>query len=185
MTFKPLFFFALLAVALTAPAQPVTAKKDLVARIVKLQQPAIEAMARSMAEQPAATLMERAAAALPQRVAADKREAVARDIKADAKKYVDDAVPLVRDRALRLAPSTLGAVLEEKFTEDELRQLLAALESPALAKFQQLGNDMQQVLLEKLLADTRPTIEPKVKALEQSIARRLGVVAAPAATDKR
>lgn len=180
MTFKPLFSLALLALALAAQAQPSPAKKELAARIVKLQQPAVEAMARSMAEQPAATLMERAAIALPQRVPADRREAVARDIQADAKKYVDEAVPLVRERAVRLAPTTLGAMLEEKFTEDELRQVVAVLESPAFAKFQQLGNDMQQALIDKLLADTRPAIEPKVKALEQSIARRLGVAPPPA-----
>jgi len=180
MTFKHLFPLALLALALTAQAQSTPAKKELVARIVKLQQPAIEAMARSMAEQPAATLMERAAAALPARVAADKREAVARDIQADAKKYVDEAVPLVRDRALRLAPASIGSVLEEKFTEDELRQIASALESPAFAKFQQLGNEMQQAFIDKLLADTRPAIEPKVKVLEQSIARRLGITAPPA-----
>mgnify|MGYP000626705330 CR=1 FL=1 len=109
-----------------------------------------------------------------------RREAVARDIQADAKKYVDEAVPLVRDRALRLAPASIGSVLEEKFTEDELRQIASALESPAFAKFQQLGNEMQQAFIDKLLADTQPTIEPKVKVLEQSIARRLGITAPPA-----
>ena len=38
-------------------------------------------------------------------------------------------------------------------------------------------------VLEKLVTDTRPAIEPKVKALEQSIGRRLGIpqAAAPAA----
>jgi len=34
---------------------------------------------------------------------------------------------------------------------------------------------LQKPLMEKLLAETRPIIEPKVKTLEQSIARRLGI----------
>ena len=62
---------------------------------------------------------QRAAAQVP----ADKREAIGKAIEADVKKYVEEATPLVRERAVKLAPSTIGAVLEEKFTEDELKQL--------------------------------------------------------------
>lgn len=195
MFVKPLSTLALALAALSAQAQaPSTpaaaaappaasspAKKDLVARILKLQQTGIESMARSLAEQPAAELMERAGAALPARVAADKREAVAKEIQADVKKYVDEAVPLVQRRAVALAPGTIGALLEEKFSEDELRQIVAIVESPTYTKFQQLGGDMQKVLAEKLVNDTRPTIEPKVKALEQTVARRLGVTPPAAA----
>ena len=66
-------------------------------------------------------------------------------------------------------------MLEEKFTEDELRQVISVMENPAWLKFQQLGPDMQKPLTEKLIADSRAQIEPKIKALEQSIARRLGI----------
>ena len=178
---------ALLAVALStpvlaqqapngnAPAVASGGKKELVGRILKLQQPGIEAMARGLAEQPALELIDRADAALPNRIAADKRETVARDIQADVKKYLDEAVPLVQQRAVRLAPATVGAVLEEKFTEDELRQVVGIIESPVYAKFQQMGGDMQKALGEKLVTEMRPTIDPKVQALEQSIAKRLGV----------
>lgn len=170
----------------TTPAAPpsTAAKKELAARIIRLQQPAVEGLARSLVEQPAADLMERAALALPQRVAPDKRESTARDIQADVKKFVDDTGPLVRERAIRIAPQSAGALLEEKFTEDELRQVLAVLESPAFVKFQQIGPEMKNVLVEKLLADTRGTVEPKLRALEQSVAKRLGLEPAAAATAK-
>ncbi|PKO43368.1 MAG: hypothetical protein CVU30_07150 [Betaproteobacteria bacterium HGW-Betaproteobacteria-3] len=139
-------------------------------------------MARSLVEQPAADLMERAALALPQRVAPDKRESTARDIQADVKKFVDDTVPLVRERAIKVAPLSAGALLEEKFTEDELRQVVTVLESPAFVKFQQIGPEMKNVLVEKLLADTRGTVEPRLRALEQSISKRLGIEEPAAAT---
>ncbi|WP_298932317.1 hypothetical protein [uncultured Ramlibacter sp.] len=171
----------LLAAALSAQAQSTPAKKELVARIIKQQQPAIESMARNLAEQPAAEIMGRAGPALTARIPADKREAVAKDIQADVKKYVDEAVPLVQGRAVKLAPTTIGAILEDKFSEDELKQVVAIIESPVYSKFQGLGGDMQKALLEKLLADTRPSIEPKVKAMEQSVAKRLGVTAPAAA----
>lgn len=183
---KKLLVPTLLALAaLTVQAQPGPAKQELITRILKLQQPGIEAMARGLAEQPAAIILDGMSGTLSTRVAPEKREAIAREVQAEVKKYTDEAVPLVRERAVKLAPSTIGAVLDEKFSEDELRQLVALIESPVYSKFQLLGNDMQRALTQKLIAETRPQIEPKVKALEQGIARRLGMTGAPAAPQQR
>lgn len=162
-------------VAATSPA-----KKELVARLLKLQQPGIEQLARNLAEQPAGQLLNQAGMAMQARVPPEKREAMAKEIGTDVKKYAEEAVPLVRDRAIKLAPSTVGKLLEEKFTEEELQQIVATLESPVYTKYMQLSGDMQKGLLEKLVADTRPTIEPKLKALEASIGKRLGIPPAPA-----
>jgi len=159
----------------TPATQSTPAKKELVARILKIQQPAIETMARGLVQEPLMPLMEGAERALQQRVAAEKREAVAKAIQADARKYVDETVPIVRDRAIKLAPTTVGPVLEEKFTEDELKQIVAMLESPVLAKFQAAGADLQRALIEKTVAETRTQVEAKFRALEDTTAKRLGV----------
>ena len=183
MRIKTILLIALLSAACGAQAQSTPAKKELAARIVKLQMPGIEGLARSLAEQPADALLERAGQILPAKIPPERQEAVGKEIQADVKKFVDEAVPIVRDRAMKLAPSTVGAVLEEKFTEDELRQVISVMENPAWIKFQQLGPEMQKPLMEKLIAESRGQIEPKIKALEQSIARRLGIqegAAAPA-----
>lgn len=180
---------SLIALAATATVQaqgsgasaPVSAtKKALVQRVLKLQQPGIEALARQLAEQPAAAMVQQVQPALA-RVPADKREAVARDIQADIRKYADEATPLVRDRALALAPSTIGTLLEQKLSEDELKQVATMLESPAVRKFQGLLGDMQRSLAEKVVADARPAIDPKLRALEQSVKARLEPLLAPPA----
>ena len=184
---KLLFTSALLLAAVTAQAQTPSpaasspAKKELVARILKLQQPGIETMARGLVEQPAIELLGNAANALPMRVPKDKQDAVAKEIQDDARKYVDEAAPIVRDRAIKLAPGVIGAMLEEKFTEDELKQIVGIIESPVYGKFQSMGESMQRALVEKVIADTRTIIEPKVRALEQTVGKRLGVTAAPSA----
>src|SRR6185369_7258150 len=179
---KSIFALTLLVAATTAAqAQSSPAKKDLVARILKVQQPGIEAMARGLVEQPAMELMGNAANALPARVAKDKQEAVGKEIQADVRKYVDDAYPYVRERAVKLAPTTIGPLLEERFTEDELKQIVSIMESPVYTKFQRMGDDMQKILVDKVVADTRTTVEPKVRTLEQTVAKRLGVPPTPAA----
>jgi uncharacterized protein len=169
----------LLASSCGAWAQAAGGKKELVAKVLQLQQPGIETMARLIAEQPAQQIMQQAGQAL-QRVPAERREALARDIEADVRKYVEETVPIVRERAVKVAPGTVGALLEERFSEDELRQLVQILESPVNRKWQGMGADMQRVLTERLVAETRGEVEPKARTMQQSVAKRLGVPAAPA-----
>lgn len=169
--------------ATAAPATSASspAKKELVAKLLKLQQPSIEALARNLTEQPAAQMLSQASLFLQARVAPEKREAVAKEIGNDVKAYTSEAVPLVRDRAIKLAPTTAGKVLEERMSEEELKQVIAMLESPVYAKYMQLSGDLQKALVEKLVADTRPTIDPKLKSLEASIGKRLSAAAGQAA----
>lgn len=159
------------------PAAASPAKKELVAKLLKLQQPGIEALARNITLQPAAQMLQQAGLFIQVSVPPEKREALAKDIDADFKKYANEAVPLVRDRALKLAPSTMGKVLEEKLSEEELKQVIAMLESPAYAKYTQLGGEQQKGLMEKLTTEMKPTIDPKLKALDTSIGKRLNAAA--------
>jgi hypothetical protein len=167
-----------------APAS--AAKKELVQRMVALQQPALDNMARSLAERPARQMMAAADQALQTRVPPEKRQAVAEQIQAEMRKFLDEAVPLIRDRANKIAPTSLGSVFEEKFSEDELRQLLATLESPVYKKFQQSLPDLTNAFVQTLVADVEPTINPKLNALEQRVASALGVNApGPAASEPK
>lgn len=159
--------------AASAPASP--AKKALVKRVIQLQQPGIEAMARALVEQPAGAILQQVGRTLQTNVPADKREAVGREAQADVRKFVDEVVPVVRKRAVEIAPGTIGPILEDKFTEEELKQLVAWLDSPVSRKYQQIGGEMQKALSEPLIRDSRATVEPKMRALEESLMKRLGV----------
>lgn len=184
---KKLVVTALLAGAAIAHAQNTAApasspaKKELIQKLMVLQQPGIENVARGLVEQPAAAMIQAAARAL-QQVPADKREATGKSIEADVKKYVEETNPIVRERAIKLAPSTIGASLEEKFTEDELKQLIAWLESPIRKKYEQVVPDVQKSFTEKLVAEARPSVEPKLQALEAKVRASLGVPPAHAAS---
>lgn len=167
--------------AQSAPAQSSQAKKDLVARVLVLQQSSIELTGQALVERPAQQMLQQAGLALQTRVPAEKREAVAKLVQDDVKKYLDETAPLVRQQAVKLAPTTIGPLLEEKFNEDELKQLIAFMESPVNRKYLQMGNELQKALGEKLVAQTKAAVEPKVKALEQAIVNHLGLPPAPAA----
>jgi hypothetical protein len=178
---KKIVTLALLLMATASHAQTSTAKKDLVARILVLQQPAIEQTAQMLVERPALQLQQQAGVALQTRVAPEKREAVAKQVQQDLKQYVDEVGPSVRQQAVKLAPSTIGTLLEERFTEDELKQLIAIIESPLNRKYMQMGGEFQKALGEKLVSQTQTLVVPKVSALEQAIAKDLGLPPPPPA----
>ena len=161
--------------AASSPAPSSPAKKELVAKIVALQQPGVDNLARGIAERPAAQMMQAAGNVLQTKVAPEKREAVGKAIEADVKKYVDESAPILKDRAAKIGPSTIGPIIEERFSEDELKQLAAWLESPVNKKYQQVAPEMQQALVQKLVAEAGPLLDPKLKALEQRVRVALGV----------
>jgi uncharacterized protein len=169
--------------AASAPSSP--AKKALVAKVLQLQQTGAEAFARNIVQQNAMQVLQAANTAVQQRVAADRREAVWRDIQADARKFADEAFPILREQAIKLLPATVGPLIEERFTEDELKQLVGVLESPVGRKFASMNGEMLRRLGERLMADARPAVEPKMTAFQQTIASRLNAPAAPASGASR
>ncbi len=171
--------FAALTAAAQTPA-PSAAKKELVQRILRAQQSDIEGVARSLVERPAAQMMQEAGLAMQRQVAPEKREAMGKAIEAEAKKYVDEAMPIVRERAIKLAPTTIGPVLEAKMSEDELKALLAWLESPTYKKYTSLGAEMRNGFVQQLLREAGPLVEPKAQALDGRIRLILGVAPAQA-----
>ncbi|WP_127804793.1 hypothetical protein [Hydrogenophaga sp. NH-16] len=169
------------ATAPAAAAAPSPAKKELIQRVLKLQQGGIERLATAMTEEPALLLADRASEIIAAKVPKDRQETVAKEVQSELQKYLKDTVPLVRRSAQQLAPATIGAVLESKFNEDELREIVAMLESPAYGKYQQLSGEMQQSLQAKLVSDTRATVEPRVQALEKTLGERLTAATSAAA----
>lgn len=170
---KKVIAIVLLAACTIAHAEPTPAKKALINKVLELQKPVIDASSRSMVEQPAMLIMQRAGQFIQARVPPEKREAAAKDVQAELRKFVDETSAIVRGKAATLLPTTIGVSLDERFTEAELKQLVAALESPAYRKFQQTGTELMKSLTDKLLPEVRPELDPRFKALEQTITKRL------------
>jgi hypothetical protein len=167
--------FALLAVALAGSSMAMAQDKPaMVKQFLDLQRPGIEALARGLVEQSSAPIAQAGSQYLQTQVPAEKREAAAKAADAELKKYFDEAYPIVRDKAVALAPDALGPILRDNFSEEELRQLLAWINSPLSKKYQELNPKMQTALTEKLVAETRSSIEPKMRTLDANVAKALG-----------
>ena len=169
------FKLALLTAALAASSLAMAQDKAaLVKQFVDLQRPGVEAIARDLVEQSSAPIAQAGSGYLQTQVPADKREAAAKAADAVLKKYFDDTYPIVRDSAMQAAPAALGDVMQQNFNEDELKQINAWLSSPVAKKYGEINVKLRNALAEKVVADTRSKIEPKLAALDADVAKALG-----------
>jgi len=171
---RSLVILSLLAAAgqaMSAPPASPDEKQKLVQRVLQLWH--VEDVSLVMVQRPAVDAMQQARIALQGRVSAAKQDATLKDISSDIQKYVDEATPTVRANALRLKAPTVGPLLAQNFSDDELRQLIALLESPVKKKFESLVPQFERSFGEKLAAESRAAIDPKLEAMTKNVGLKL------------
>jgi hypothetical protein len=172
---------ALALAAGTALADPSPAKKALIDKIVALQQQGLaEGLATNIIQGPLSQLTQAGRAAL-QQVPAEKREATAKAMDGDLKKFVEENVPYLKDKISKAVPNTASALLDERFNEDELKQILAWAESPVSQKFGLASVELQKAVAQKVMSEAGPTLDGRLKTLQANLAKQLGLQPPPAA----
>jgi uncharacterized protein len=169
---RPFIAVLLCAATSLAAAQSISAdKQKLIDRVLALWH--IEEAAVVMVQRPAADAMQQANIALQGRVTGPKQQATMKEIAVDVQKYIDEATPIVKDNALKLKAPTIGPMLAQNFSDEELRQLIALLESPLKKKFEKLLPQFERAYGEKLAAESRASIDPKLQAMTQNVGLKL------------
>jgi len=165
----------------TVLAQPSPAKKAMIDKIVALQQHAMaESLASNILQGPLGNLTQAGRQAL-QQVPPEKREATAKAMDAEVKKFVEESLPYLKDKISKAVPTTASALLDERFNEDELKQILAWAESPVSQKFGLANVELQKAVAQKVMAEAAPTLDGRLKTLQASLAKQLGLQPPPAA----
>lgn len=169
---------AALAIGGSVHAAPVpAAKQELVDRVLQLWHP--ETIGESMLQAPVGDAVQQARAVLQGRVSPEKRDAALKEIVADARQFMDQNKPLAQASAQKLVGTTVAPMLAERFSEEELRQIIAILESPVKKKFEAMVPELQKKLGESVAADTRAVMDPKLQELQQRIGMRLRSAVTP------
>ncbi|MBK7051239.1 MAG: DUF2059 domain-containing protein [Rhodoferax sp.] len=171
--FKIVAGIVLICVACTASAQ--STKNQLIQRLLQLWP--LESVGMAMLRRPIDDSLRKAEVVLQGRVAPERRDSALKDISAETQKFYDETVPMVRETSNKLVQSTVVPILAEKFTEAELRQIIAMFEAPVKAKFEAVTPEIQKALGKKIAAEMAPTITPKMEALQQKIGERLKAAA--------
>jgi hypothetical protein len=170
---------ASLAHAQSAPAVDAT-KQKLIDQILALWHP--ENTVLMAVQRPAAAVMEQSRAALQQRqVPQAQGEAVLKDISTDVQKYVETADALATQSAKKAFPGTVAPLLAQTFSVDELKQLLAMLQSPVKAKFEKLVPQVDQALGKKVQDDIGAEINKDIQAMNAAATPKLRAALAASA----
>lgn len=152
-------------------------KAKLIQRVLELWH--VENVGVVMLENPVSESLRQSRSLLQGRVSEQTQQVAMKDITQDAKTFFDDATPIVQASAKKLIPSTVVPLLAEKFSEEELRQIIAMLDSPVKNKFEAAAPEIEKALGQKIATDTGATINPKLQDLTKQIGERMRVAVTP------
>ena len=156
-----------------APIPP--AKQALIDKLLTLWHP--EQVTQMMVNRPAAEAVQHSRIALQGRVSAEKLDATMKGISEDAKAYVDAATPLAEAAGKQAVRSTAVPMLAEQFSEDELKALIALLESPVRQKFEKAAPDIEGAVGAEVARRAGPAIQPQLDKMKQEVAGKLRAAA--------
>ena len=178
-----ILFAAACAVSTGANAQNDN-KRALAVKLAQMQQ---KADGDAMVEQLTATAVQPLLAGWSQRldetVPPARQKEVRDKLDVELKKYADSTHKVVEAQTAKAAEAALVPIFMEKLTEDELKQIVAYMESPVSAKFQALGPDATNAWAKRIIDATKPQVESGAKTFEAAANRIVsssGGSAAPA-----
>jgi hypothetical protein len=152
-----------------------SAKQALVQRV--LDKMGLESVGLQMLQAPVADMLRQSRVVVQSRVPADKQDATMKDITAEATKFVEQETPALRTSTHAIVQSSVAPLLAQKFSEDELKQLAAILESPVLAKFESVVPEMKKAVGENVAKANAAQIQPKMTELQNRVGLKLRAAA--------
>ena len=176
--------FLALTLSGTAQAQTIDPKLEWATKAVALQQgPELERLVSQLAESSSQNIVQSWGVKLRSDVPKDSVEQTAQSLNAELKKYNDDVTKLISGKVTKASTDSLIPVYMARFSLDELKQLVAFFESPAVKKYQTAAPELGNVFVNQLIIETRGDVSARAKQFDDAAAKIVGSAPkAPAAT---
>lgn len=176
--------FSILALSGAALAQTVDPKLEWATKAVAVQQgPELERLVNQLAESSSQGIVQSWGDKLRSDVPKDKVEQVTQSLNSELKKYNDDAVKIISGKVNKASADSLIPVYMARFSLDELKQLVAFFESPAVKKYQSAAPELGNIFVNQLVMETRVDVNARAKQFDEAAAKIVGSMPkTPAAT---
>ena len=176
--------FLALTLSGTAQAQTIDPKLEWATKAVALQQgPELERLVSQLAESSSQNIVQSWGVKLRSDVPKDRAEQTAQSLNAELKKYNDDVTKIINVKVNKASADSLIPVYMARFSLDELKQLVAFFESPAVKKYQTAAPELGNVFVNQLIIETRGDVSARAKQFDDAAAKIVGSAPkAPAAT---
>jgi uncharacterized protein len=170
------------AAALAQGADP---KVDLATKVVALQQgPELDRLVQQLSSGATQELIASWGPKLEASVPKAKQQKASEDLNVELKKYSEDANKLIGKQVSKVSADTLVPAYVEKFSLEELKQLVAFFESPAIKKYQSTAPELGNIFVQKLIEASRTDVMARAKQFDDAAVKIVGSAPAPAAPGK-
>ena len=173
-----------LASAPAVQAQNVTdPKTEWALKVVALQQgPELDRLVAQLAESAAQELIANWGPKLDSNVPKAKLKQATDNLNAELEKYAQDASKLIAKQVSKVSTEVLVPAYADRFTLDELKQLAAFFESPAVKKYQAAAPELGNIFVQKLVETSRTEVVARGRQFDDAASKIVG--AGPAAGAK-
>ena len=174
-----------LTLSVSALAQTADPKLEWATKAVALQQgPELERLVSQLAESSSQDKVQSWSVKLRSDVPKDKVEQTALSLNAELKKYNDDVTKIISAKVNKTSADSLIPAYMARFSLDELKQLVAFFESPAVKKYQAAAPELGSIFVNQLIMETRADVNVRAKQFDDAAAKIVGAtpraLAAPA-----
>jgi uncharacterized protein len=177
-----------MALSITAQAQAPDPKLEWATKAVALQQgPELERLINQLADSASQDVVQSWGVKLRNDVPKDKMDQTAQNLNGELKKYYDDVLKIISSKVNKASADSLIPVYMSRFSLDELKQLVAFFESPAVKKYQAAAPELGNVFVNQLIMETRADVNARAKQFDDAAAKIVGTAPkapAAAASDK-
>ena len=168
------------AFSAASQAQTADPKLEWATRLVALQQgPDLDSLVEQLAGSATQDLIAGWESRLETSVPPAKQAKATEDLNAELAKFAADANKIIGSKVSQANRDALVPAYMDRFTLDELKQLTAFFESPAVKKYKATTPDLVNVFVKKLVESSRTEIQARAKQFNETATKIVG--AAPAA----
>ena len=105
---------------------------------------------------------------------AAKQDAAIKTLDAELKKYEADATQIITAQATKSKGDALVSAYAERFSEDELKQLVALMEAPIFKKYQSIAPELGNAYVKSIVDGARDRITQRSKAFDATAEKITG-----------
>jgi hypothetical protein len=164
-----------LACTTTLHAQTADPKTEWAAKIVALQQgPELDRLVSQLAGGTTQQLIANWGPKLEANVAKAQQKKASEDLNVELKKYADDTSKLIAKQIGKVSTDVLVPAYAAKFTLEELKQIAAFFESPAIKKYQAAAPELSNTFIQKLVDASRADVLARAKQFDEAALKIVG-----------
>jgi uncharacterized protein len=140
-------------------AQAADPKLEWASKVVQLQQgPELERLVAQLADSASQDLLQNWGPKLQEVTPAPRQQKAREELNAELTKYFADVSKAIAAKVSKVTADSLVPAYMDKFTLDELKQLAAFFESPAVKKYQASAPELGGVFVKQLVEATRTEV---------------------------